>query len=187
MTAKKTTVSDRRKSNEILEDHGDWLLIDISTPKHPDATMAVDADVFEAHEGGRILALHQCKYYKYILSGYNKHRKFKLFHKDVIESRNGYEIDHKTHGSMSFIDNRRSNLRLVTRSQNSMNRSKRVDNSSGVPGVHFANDRGLWCARINIDGKRKVVGYYENLYDAVTARNEAMVEHYGDFAFKGGE
>jgi len=44
------TTRSYKRTNDIIEDHGDWLLVDISTPKFPEATMAVDTDVFKEHK-----------------------------------------------------------------------------------------------------------------------------------------
>ena len=93
MRTKETT---RKFTNEIIEDHGDWLLVDISTPKHPDATMAVDTDVFDAHEGGRISAkkgTSTC----YIYGAYHCKGNAFNFHRDVIDAPDGIDIDHITH------------------------------------------------------------------------------------------
>ena len=45
-----------------------------------------------------------------------------------------YDIDHKN-GKLSRNDNRKSNLRIATRSQNNMNKDKQKNNTSGVSGV----------------------------------------------------
>lgn len=39
-------ISDKRSA--VLRDHGDWLEIDASTPKFPDAVMAIDAQDWKA-------------------------------------------------------------------------------------------------------------------------------------------
>ena len=60
--------------NKILEDHGGWVLVDISTPKFPDATMKVDKDMVcrlknkvTLSESGYPI-MHNGKYYKETLS-----------------------------------------------------------------------------------------------------------------------
>ena len=91
----------KKYTNEVLEDHSDWLLVDISTPKHPGAKMAVDTDAFLAHEGGRIFAVHLGRDTKYIYALYNRHKKNHYFHRDVIDL-GKKQCDHITHGTMSF-------------------------------------------------------------------------------------
>ena len=178
-------------TNKIIEDHGDWLLVDISTPKHPDATMAVDTDVFEAHDGGRIYAL-KSKSVKYIYAFYNRsvlddgRRKQKhiQFHRDVIDVGEGMEVDHIKHGAMSFIDNRRSNLREATCSQNCMNTSMKKNNTSGIKGVCWDKSTGKWTSKIMKDGKRIFLGCFDNIDFAIGARQQAEREMFGEFAYE---
>jgi hypothetical protein len=51
-------------------------------------------------------------------------------------------------------DNSINNLRSCTRVENSRNRNKRIDNTSGMIGVHYNNKTRRWDARININKKR---------------------------------
>jgi len=73
-----------RRFNEVLEDHGDWLLVDISTFKHPYATMAVDTDVFNGYNCGYISA-HCKKENKYIYATYKLNKVNYYFHRYVID------------------------------------------------------------------------------------------------------
>ena len=50
-------------------------------------------------------------------------------------------------------------------------------NSSGVSGVHFCKTNSQWVSRIPIRGKRKCLGYFDNLLDAVKARYEAEIKY----------
>jgi hypothetical protein len=172
-------------TNEIIEDHGDWLLVDVSTPKFPDATMAVDTGVFESHEGGRIYASHLNPNHKYIYALYHIGKKVFSFHRDVIEIPDGLVVDHIAHGSMEHIDNRCSNLRVVSRSQNGMNRRKFTNNTSGMSGVFWDNQTGMWRVQIAIDGKRKSLGYFDNIDFAIGVRQQAEREYFGEFAYQG--
>ena len=171
-----------KRTNEILEDNGDWLLVDISTPKFPDATMAVDKDVFDAYEGGRIGAKLPTCHHKYIYAGFNSAKKYHYFHRLVIEC-NGMQLDHISHGTMSFVDNRRSNIRIVTESQNQMNRSIFANNKSGVPGVHWYKKTGKWMAYIWLEGKMVYLGLFDNIEFAIGARQQAEREYFGEYAF----
>lgn len=58
-------------------------------------------------------------------------------------------------------DNRWTNLRDVTKSENIQNLGgPRADNASGFIGVHFAKDRGAWRAGIRVNGKHHNLGYF---------------------------
>lgn len=165
--------------NKVLEDHGSWLLVDISTRKYPNATMAVDADVFAGHKGGRISANIPVTG-KYIRAMYN-HEGYKLFHRDVIDCGKGDCVDHIEHGTESFIDNRKSNLRLANKSQNAMNRGRSIKNRSGTTGVYWNERAGKWAASICVNYKSIFLGYWEDVDDAAKARKDAELKYFGEF------
>ena len=79
-------------------------------------------------------------------------------------------------------DNRISNLRLATRSQNNMNSKVRDDNTSGVSGVTWCKERQKWLSRIIVDGKSKNLGRTPDKAEAIRVRKEAERMHYGEFA-----
>jgi hypothetical protein len=73
-------------------------------------------------------------------------------------------------------DNRISNLREVSSSENSRNRTLNKNNSSGYPGVRWNKQMARWVARINIKNKRIHLGSFIKKEDAVFARNKAEDE-----------
>lgn len=80
-------------------------------------------------------------------------------------------------GSIDHIDgdglnNRLSNLRVVTARQNQQNQAKRIDNKSGVTGVFYRADRGKWMASIRVNGKSQSIGHFDSMQDAATARQQ---------------
>lgn len=79
-------------------------------------------------------------------------------------------------------DNRIENLRIVTASQNRINAGPRVDNKSGIKGVHWSSRQGRWAAQIHVDGKRKGLGYFADIEDAKKAYLEQAKKHHGEFA-----
>lgn len=112
---------------------------------------------------------------------FNKGHTAVLFHRIVMNCLNDkISVDHINHKTN---DNRKSNLRLVTQSQNLMNRSVGKNNTSGVTGVSFDNHSRKWSAEIKIDGEKKALGHFENFEDAVKARKKAEKELFGDFSF----
>lgn len=90
-----------------------------------------------------------------------------------------FDIDHINHNT---TDNRKSNLRIVTRSQNQMNTILRKNNTSGVKGVIRQNNK--WTASIQINKSRKHLGTFENFEEAVKVRKEAEKIYFGEYAFK---
>lgn len=67
-------------------------------------------------------------------------------------------------------DNRLSNLRFCSRSENNQNTKIRSDNTSGAKGVSWSTFYKKWHAYIKVNGKRTHCGYFERFDDAVAAR-----------------
>ena len=81
------------------------------------------------------------------------------------------EIDHINRDK---TDNRISNLRECTRSENMQNIGLRRDNSSGFKGVGWCSSASKFRARCLIDGKRKTIGYSdtaEGAYELIKKSN----------------
>lgn len=85
------------------------------------------------------------------------------------------EIDHI---DRNRSNNRWNNLRLVKRGRNIFNSGRHTNNTSGVTGVVWINRR--WSAYIDHDGKRHGLGDFAEFNDAVMARRNAEIEHYGE-------
>ena len=101
------------------------------------------------------------------------------FHRLIMNCTEGMDIDHRFH---KVNDNRKSQLRECTRSQNNMNHGIRKDNASSVTGVSWDKARNKWRAYITINGKTKHLGYFINKEDAIQSRLEAEIKYFGEFA-----
>jgi hypothetical protein len=75
----------------------------------------------------------------------------------------------------------RSNLRLASPSQNGMNKAS-TSSATGHKGVCWAVRAKKYVAHITVDRKRRHLGYFEQLEDAVKARADAAKELHKDFA-----
>ena len=111
------------------------------------------------------------KQYCWILgkSGYAEARvngKTRLFHHFVIQSSVGYDRDHI---NKNKLDNRKGNLRIVSRSINNYNRYN--SNKYGVKGVYYKN--GKFISRINYKNKRIHLGCFDTIEEAKIAREKA--------------
>ena len=78
-------------------------------------------------------------------------------------------------------DNRRCNLRSCTKQQNSINRSKSRQNSSGIIGVGWDKTFKRWIASWTENGKLKFRNF-KSKTDAETFRQQKAKEVYGQFA-----
>lgn len=87
------------------------------------------------------------------------------------------EIDH-ANGDAG--DNRISNLRLATRSENARNRGASKGKATKYKGIHRISS-GKWVAQITLAGKSVHVATCINERDAAMAYNAAARHHYGEF------
>lgn len=81
-------------------------------------------------------------------------------------------IDH-LNGDRS--DNRISNLRDGTVSQNMRNQRRRRDNKSGFGGVSWDKEKKKWIAQVSSRGKYVHLGYFADFDDAKAARIAANI------------
>lgn len=89
------------------------------------------------------------------------------------------DIDH-INGVRS--DNRISNLRPATRSENHRNRKKSDVNTSGYKGVHWKPATSKWIASIQVNSSMKYLGCFDRIEDAADAYAKAAALHFGEFA-----
>lgn len=100
----------------------------------------------------------------------------------VVAERMGLKIESclVDHKNRDKLDNRRSNLRLATNSQNGAN-SANADGS--YKGVSWSQGRMLWQAYIKVNYRQESLGYFETITEAAQAYNEAAKFYFGEFAY----
>jgi hypothetical protein len=100
-----------------------------------------------------------------------------------LESRDDRQADHV---SRVTLDNRRSNLRVATSSQNQLNVGRRRHNVSGFKGVSWHQDRrhgtARWRAQVTANGRRRHLGHFRTAEEAAVAYDRAVLELHGAFA-----
>lgn len=74
------------------------------------------------------------------------------------------------------LNNRFSNLRDVSQSENVANTKLKSNNTSGIIGVRFYKPRGNWVATITVNKVRKHLGYFKDKEAAIVARRIAEKE-----------
>jgi hypothetical protein len=74
-------------------------------------------------------------------------------------------------------DNRWENLRAVTNAENQRNGRPRRNNTSGYMGVSQQRASGRWLAYISVNGKKKYLGIFAEISDAIAAREAANVKY----------
>lgn len=92
------------------------------------------------------------------------------------------DVDHREIAHLPYIDNRRSNLRIATRSQNNANSRKRTGTTSKFKGVYFHSRWGKWTAEIKAYKKRTYLGCFTTEQAAHQAYLAAAREAFGEYA-----
>lgn len=99
-------------------------------------------------------------------------------HRLIMGSPDGKMVDHKNH---DCLDNRKSNLRVCSRTENRRNARKHSNNKSGYKGVWFENGKfrsAIWNGIKNIN-----LGTFSTAKEAALAYDSAAISRYGEFAY----
>jgi hypothetical protein len=104
-------------------------------------------------------------------------------HRIVMNCPKGLYVDH-IGGDDTTNDNRKSNLRITTNSQNLMNRGLQKNNTSGVTGVSWNKLGNKWEAYIKINKKIIHLGRYAEKEDAINARKKAERKYFGEYSYE---
>jgi len=111
--------------------------------------------------------------------GKDQNGHYKLMHRVILDAPKGQIVDHI---NGKCLDNRRSNLRIVTASQNSINKKISTKNTSGFKGVSFHKGDKKWRACIKVNGVSKFLGSFNDKLDAASAYAEAAKVLHGEYA-----
>ncbi len=103
-----------------------------------------------------------------------------LMHRLIMDAPKGMEVDHINGNS---LDNRKSNLRICTRSQNQRNSGPLKNNTSGYKGVVRYHRIKKWAARIKHNSKSIHIGCYDDKEEAARARDKKAKELHGEYAY----
>jgi len=102
-----------------------------------------------------------------------------LMHREIMNAPPGMEVDHINGNG---LDNRKSNLRLCTNTQNQQNREKWSPKTSIFKGVFWDRDRKKWKAQITLNKKQYSLGRFDSEIEAARAYDREALYLFGEFA-----
>lgn len=113
---------------------------------------------------GKPVALHRCVF---------------LYHHSYLPE----AIDHADGDRMN---NRIENLREATQQQNCLNRVKHSNGKNAYKNVYLDKRFNKWLVQVNVNGKRKFFGSYDDIELADLVATEARNTYHGNFVNHGG-
>lgn len=109
---------------------------------------------------------------------FNSHRNI-LLSRYVMNCPDGLVVDHIYH---DLLDNRKSQLRIITYAQNQYNRVADKRNTSGQRGVSWSNDRNKWCVYLRVKDER-IAKRFDNYDEACEYARAVINNEHGEFAY----
>lgn len=101
-------------------------------------------------------------------------------HREVMNAPDHLLVDHRNHNR---TDNRKSNLRLATKADNTRYSRKPRHNTSGYKGVCYDKARRKWKAYIHYRNRIVNLGRFESREAAARAYDDASNQLFGHFAY----
>ena len=152
--------------NEIIlkEDYAEIILYNVKSKEV--ARALIDLDDVERIKGYKWYLGHG------YVSGVIKKRCIFL-HRFLLNPPKENEIDHINHIP---TDNRKSNLRVCTSSQNKMNQKSK--------GYYWKKEDKKWYVRIAVDRKTISLGLFNTEAEAKEVRKQAEIKYFKEFRYK---
>lgn len=102
-----------------------------------------------------------------------------LMHRAILDAPPGLVVDHVHHDT---LDNRRSNIRVCSYSQNSQNAYSHRDSTSQYKGVFWHRVARKWAAQIRGPHGQQYLGLFTDEQEAARVYDERARELFGKFA-----
>jgi len=149
---------------------------------HNKAVAIIDDEDFELVSPYRWYLMGTSPNSDYVIGRRRKHQEQILMHRLIMNAPDHLEVDHIDHNG---LNNRRSNLRLVTRRQNRIHSRKPAGCTSQYKGVvKLIRRSGLirWQVQGRIGRKNMHLGLFESEIEAAHAYDAWASERFGDLA-----
>lgn len=102
-------------------------------------------------------------------------------HRFILNLKSFEKNEYVDHINGDRLDNRKSNLRIVTNQQNQFNSHNDGYGNNVRKGVSFRKDRNKWRAYITINGKQITLGLYKTEQEAIDARIKAEEKYFKEY------
>lgn len=138
-----------------------------------------DGKLFRKSNGKEVIC-SKSKWHRYFRLGiqgkvYALHRVIFLYH-------HGYMPKITDHIDGDRYNNRIENLREVTQQQNCLNKKHHKNSSSPFKNVYFDKGMNKYRVCMNVNGVRKIFGYFADIELADLVAQEARSKYHGEFA-----
>lgn len=156
---------------------GDYYELKIVYKKDIWYTYYIDADDFERVQKRRWRTQHK-KRKTYAVSGQAHSQEGLIYlHNFILNYKyvSGYEVDHIDGNE---ANNRKSNLRIITRLENIQNSNVRIDNKIGIRGICYHPNWHSYTVDFSFSKKRFYFPHWKTLEEAVYCRKFAE-EYFG--------
>lgn len=106
-------------------------------------------------------------------------RKTIYMHREILNAPPEVDVDHRNHCG---LDNRNTNIRICTRSQNNQNQEAMRGETSKYKGVYWHKKAQKWHSQIKYNKKKIYLGLFNNEIKAAIAYDNKAKELFGEFA-----
>lgn len=106
-------------------------------------------------------------------------KKKQSMHRFLMDVPKGMDVDHINDNG---CDNRRCNLRIVTRSQNMANMHNNRGGTSNFKGVTWHKRDQKWCVGITVNKRKIHIGYFALEKEAALAYDISAIKYFGQYA-----
>lgn len=167
-------------TENYYEQCGEYTQLFIESEKHGTLVFLIDNDDVENTKKykwiiSKVKNMKNNSCFKYYALASNN-KKSLLLHRFIINAPPNKIVDHINRNT---FDTRKKNLRITSRSINGFNSKSNRNNKSGRKGVKWIEDKNRWMAYITKNNKRKHLGLFTDINDAIKARESAESEYYG--------
>lgn len=162
------------KNKYIIKD--DYAIVYYKNRNKQEFEILIDLDdfknLYQTSTGFNVLLKEGNR--KYVrINGFNS--KFVLLHRFIMDCPEDKIVDHINHNT---LDNRKSNLKVVTVSENAQNIKLRKNSKSGIKNVCWVKEVNKWKASLKLNGKTIILGYFDNIKDAEKAAIEGRKKYF---------